>query len=303
MAGHDVRTRSAATGEHGTVEIVRDPVTIEWGDALARVVGTHPEGTHWPDFGLVLADETSGARRALERLPAHLRGVVVVVLGRPAQARDLWDLLEAGAGEVLCHDDTAAETVVARFQRWAVVESTLDSPVVKSRFVGSSPALRSALRELVELAMFGRAPIMLTGETGTGKELAAQVVHELSVPRDKGNMSQPHADGPVVVDCTTIVPSLSGSELFGHERGAFTGADRARVGAVKQADGGTLFLDEIGELPNTLQAELLRVIQEGRFKTVGGTIWGTTNFRLVSATHRNLERDQRQSPHRKAAPR
>lgn len=276
------------------MEIVRDPVTIAWGGALDQVVGTHPDRSDWHGFGLVMAEEASGARRALDRMPPQLRGLIVVVLGRLVPAQELWDLLEAGAGEVLCQDATAAETVVARFQRWAVVESTVDSAVVRSRFVGRSPILRAALRELVELAMFGRAPIMLTGETGTGKELAAQVVHELTVHRGKGGTThEPPAGGLVVVDCTTIVPSLSGSELFGHERGAFTGADRARVGAVKQADGGTLFLDEIGELPNTLQAELLRVIQEGRFKTVGGTVWGTTSFRLVSATHRNLERDQR----------
>jgi transcriptional regulator with GAF, ATPase, and Fis domain len=100
--------------------------------------------------------------------------------------------------------------------------------------------------------------------------------------------------GPfVVVDCSTIVPSLSGSELFGHERGAFTGADRARSGAFAAANGGTLFLDEIGELPLPLQAELLRVLQEHTYKAVGGNAWVRTEFRLVSATNRDLETEQR----------
>ena len=132
-------------------------------------------------------------------------------------------------------------------------------------------------------AVYGSGPILLVGETGTGKELAARLVHAVV----EGSSSL------VVVDCTTIVPSLSGSELFGHEKGAFTGADRARSGAFAAADGGTLFLDEIGELPLALQSELLRVLQEGTYKRVGGDTWSRTGFRLVSATNRDLESEQR----------
>ena len=96
------------------------------------------------------------------------------------------------------------------------------------------------------------------------------------------------------MDCTTIVPTLSGSELFGHEKGAFTGADRPRAGAFAAANGGTLFLDEIGELPLGLQAELLRVLQEHTYKRVGGDAWAHSEFRLVSATNRDLVADQAQ---------
>jgi transcriptional regulator with GAF, ATPase, and Fis domain len=92
----------------------------------------------------------------------------------------------------------------------------------------------------------------------------------------------------VIVDCTTIVPELAGSEFFGHERGAFTGAVSPRDGAFAVADGGTLFLDEIGELPLALQAQLLRVAQEGTYKRVGSNAWQRSRFRLVSATNRNL---------------
>jgi transcriptional regulator with GAF, ATPase, and Fis domain len=92
----------------------------------------------------------------------------------------------------------------------------------------------------------------------------------------------------VTVDCTTIVPTLSGSEFFGHERGAFTGAVAARDGAFARADGGILFLDEVGELPLGLQAELLRVVQEGLYKRVGSDDWRRTSFRLICATNRNL---------------
>src|SRR5262249_683962 len=119
------------------------------------------------------------------------------------------------------------------------------------------------------------------GESGTGKELIARLIHDLD--------SRPGKPPLVVVDCTTIVPGLSGSEFFGHERGAFTGAINTRDGAFALANGGTLFLDEIGELPQPMQAELLRVIQERKYKRVGSNAWQHTDFRLVSATNMDLE--------------
>ena len=131
-------------------------------------------------------------------------------------------------------------------------------------------------------ARYGRAPILILGETGTGKELAARVAHGLGSQHD-GNL--------VVVDGTTIVPTLLGSELFGHERGAFTGAVSVRTGACSAADQGSLFLDEVGELPLELQPELLRVVQEGTYKRVGGDRWLHSTFRLICATNRDLKRD------------
>jgi transcriptional regulator with GAF, ATPase, and Fis domain len=125
--------------------------------------------------------------------------------------------------------------------------------------------------------------ILITGETGTGKELIAGLIHELDGRSEKGRL--------VIVDCTTLTPELAGSELFGHERGAFTGALNARDGAFALADGGTLFLDEIGELPLLLQTKLLRAIQERTYKRVGSNTWQATRFRLVCATNRNLETD------------
>jgi transcriptional regulator with GAF, ATPase, and Fis domain len=131
------------------------------------------------------------------------------------------------------------------------------------------------------MAIFSSAPIVVTGESGTGKELIARLIHQLDARKDK--------QGLTLLDCTTIVPELSGSEFFGHEKGAFTNAVSNRDGAFSLADRGTLFLDEIGELPQRLQAELLRVIQEGTYKRVGSNIWQKTNFRLVCATNRILE--------------
>ena len=151
---------------------------------------------------------------------------------------------------------------------------------VQSKLVGVSVAWRSALRQIVEVARFTSAFVLLIGESGTGKELIARMIHELD--------SSATGNELVVVDCTTIVPELSGSEFFGHERGAFTGAVATRDGAFAAADGGTLFLDEVGELPMTLQAQLLRVMQEGTYKRVGGNAWRNTAFRLVCATNKNL---------------
>src|SRR5262249_13711979 len=139
------------------------------------------------------------------------------------------------------------------------------------------------LRGGAEAALRGLVPILLTGESGTGKEVIARLTHEFDRRPSKGGM--------VTVDCTTINRELSGSELFGHVRGAFTGAHSDREGACALADKGTLFLDEVGELPLPLQAELLRVVQEGKFKAVGSNVWRTTEFRLVAATHRDLEQD------------
>jgi transcriptional regulator with GAF, ATPase, and Fis domain len=149
----------------------------------------------------------------------------------------------------------------------------------------------SLLRQVVEAACFTDASILLTGETGTGKELVAHLIHALSPQRNKREL--------VLVDCTTIVPELSGSELFGHERGAFTGAVVARDGAFALANGGTLFLDEVGELAPGLQSQLLRVAQEHTFKRVGSNTWHTTDFRLVCATNRDLLHEEAQGRFRR----
>ena len=169
---------------------------------------------------------------------------------------------------------------IARVDRWAQVDALVESNVVRRVVRGEARAWRAALREVVEIARFTSSSILITGETGTGKEAVAQLVHELDTRDDIGDL--------VLIDCTTVVPSLSGSEFFGHEKGAFTGAVSPRTGAFERADGGTLFLDEVGELTMTLQAELLRVIQEGLYKPVGGNDWRTTSFRLIAATNRDL---------------
>jgi len=211
------------------------------------------------------------------------RARVLALSTRRPPDGESWELLRAGASDVVSCSDPAgtAPHVAARLRRWATVDELLDCRLVRAHLVGDSPAWRAVLREAVEVARFTDAAVLITGESGTGKERVAQLIHELDPRTAKKRL--------VVLDCSTIVPSLSGSEFFGHEKGAFTGASTPREGAFELADGGTLFLDEVGELPIALQAELLRVVQEGTFKRVGSNTWRTSRFRLVCATNRDLE--------------
>lgn len=145
--------------------------------------------------------------------------------------------------------------------------------------VGESPKMRACL-DLLAQAASSSASVIVTGETGTGKELFAWAIHENS----------PRSGKPfVVVDCAALTESLVESVLFGHEKGAFTGADKAQEGVIGQANGGTLMLDEMGELPLSVQKSFLRVLQEKRFRPVGGKREVHSDFRLIAATNRNLE--------------
>ncbi len=156
---------------------------------------------------------------------------------------------------------------------------TRDADVYRS-FVGESPAWKS-LKDLVTLVASAESPVLLLGETGTGKEEAARLIHRLSSRKD----------GPfVAVNCSALPASLAESELFGHEKGAFTGAHSLRKGRFELANGGTLFLDEIGDLPPEIQPKLLRVLQEGRFERVGGEQSVRVDVRVIAATHVDLAR-------------
>ena len=144
--------------------------------------------------------------------------------------------------------------------------------------VGRSPAFVGMLEKILRVAN-SDASVLILGETGTGKELVARALHEASA-REEGPF--------VAVDCAGMTETLFESELFGYEKGAFTGATHRKQGLVEAAAGGTLFLDEIGELPLTLQIKLLRLLETGTYRRVGGLDWLPADFRLVAATHRNL---------------
>jgi transcriptional regulator with GAF, ATPase, and Fis domain len=218
------------------------------------------------------------------------RGLVIALAAPPFSPEPgmTWRLLEQGASEVLAWDDGSdvASQIRARLERWTTVDGLVEFFASRAALVGESNAWRSLIRKLAEIGRFTNAPVLLIGESGTGKELLARLISLLDARAANYPDSIPEL---VVFDCSTIVPELSGSELFGHERGAFTGAVNSRDGAFSLAHGRTLFLDEIGELPLPLQAQLLRAVQEKKYKRVGGNIWQTSDFRLVCATNRNLQ--------------
>ncbi len=146
------------------------------------------------------------------------------------------------------------------------------------RIIGNSRPLQNVFK-LVGRVARSDAPVLITGESGTGKELVARAIHEYS-PRRKNEI--------ITINCGAIPENLLESELFGHEKGSFTGAIARRAGRFEQADGGTLFLDEIGDMPLSIQVKLLRVLQDGTFSRVGSNETMRTDVRIVAATHRNL---------------
>jgi Nif-specific regulatory protein len=165
-------------------------------------------------------------------------------------------------------------------QRVASLQDALDERYGFDQIIGSASSLKEMLALAAKVAPTDTT-VLLTGESGTGKELVARAVHYASA----------RTDGPfVTVNCAALPETLLESELFGHERGAFTGADRQKPGRFELASGGTLFLDEVGELPLTVQVKLLRVLQNGEFERVGGTATLYADVRLIAATNRDLER-------------
>jgi transcriptional regulator with GAF, ATPase, and Fis domain len=226
--------------------------------------------------------EAHDALRDLSR-GGDVRVIALYTGEPPLRNAQFWALMESGAADVVAAPlpQPAAAGLAARLQRWEEVDALLASPVVQQNLCGASLAWRRVLRQVVEVACFTAGNVLITGESGTGKELTARLIHTLDRRAGKGQL--------VVLDCTTVMPELAGSEFFGHERGAFTGATGPRDGAFALANGGTLFLDEVGELPASMQPQLLRVIQERSYKRLGGSQWSSTQFRLVCATHRNLQ--------------
>jgi len=149
----------------------------------------------------------------------------------------------------------------------------------REKIIGNSSKIIECL-ELVGKAAKSSANVLITGESGTGKELFARAIHDNSHRNDRRI---------IIIDCTSLPENLAESILFGHEKGAFTGATTSQQGLIYQADGGTLFLDEIGELPLTVQKKFLRVLQEHRFRPIGSKTEKKSDFRLIAATNRNLE--------------
>jgi two-component system repressor protein LuxO len=216
--------------------------------------------------GLVVV-ATSGAGSVALAVEAMRRGAVDFVL-KPYTPETLARRLEPRLADILSRtappdppERSVADEADAQF----------------AAFVGSSPAMRAVYSEIERIAP-SRAPVFVTGESGTGKELCAEAIHARS-----GRATKPF----VALNCGAIPRELMESEVFGHVRGAFTGASEDRAGAVEAAEGGTLFLDEIGEMELALQAKLLRVLQTGEFRRVGEARSRRADVRIVCATHRD----------------
>ena len=214
----------------------------------------------------------------LERIRTAAPDVPISIRHPECTIPDAVELAQMGANHVLSHEDpfvclertlrprAAAGSMYPGPEGWA------------SLLVGTSPAMRRVYH-VIRMVGGRRATVLIRGETGTGKELAARALH-LAGPRSRGPW--------VAVNCSALPETLLEAELFGHVRGAFTGALQARIGRFEQAQGGTLFLDEIGEMPPDLQAKLLRVLQEREFQRLGSSETIPVDIRVIAATNCDL---------------
>jgi two-component system nitrogen regulation response regulator GlnG len=218
----------------------------------------------------------------LEKVKAKFPGLPIIIMTAFSDLDSAVSAFQGGAFEYLPKPFDLPKAVelirraVEESQREAVLEERLsESP----EMLGQAGAMQDVFRAIGRLSQ-SNVTVMITGESGSGKELVARALHKHS----------PRANGPFVAINTAAIPKdLLESELFGHERGAFTGAQNMRRGRFEQADGGTLFLDEIGDMPFELQTRLLRVLSDGHFYRVGGHSAVKSNVRVIAATHQNLE--------------
>ncbi len=218
----------------------------------------------------------------LEKVKAKFPGLPVIIMTAFSDLDSAVSAFQGGAFEYLPKPFDLPKAVelirraVEESQREEVSEERMDEA---PEMLGQAPAMQDVFRAIGRLAQ-SNVTVLITGESGSGKELVARALHKHS----------PRAGGPFVAINTAAIPKdLLESELFGHERGAFTGAQTMRRGRFEQADGGTLFLDEIGDMPFELQTRLLRVLSDGHFYRVGGHSAVKTNVRVIAATHQDLE--------------
>ncbi|MFO1329780.1 MAG: nitrogen regulation protein NR(I) [Rubrivivax sp.] len=222
-----------------------------------------------------------------ERLP----GLPVIIMTAYSDLDSAVSAFQGGAFEYLPKpfDLTKAVELIRRAVDESLREEVSDAAQAQApEMLGQAPAMQDVFRAIGRLSQ-SNVTVLITGESGTGKELVAQALHRHSPRGELGNK------GPFVAINTAAIPKdLLESELFGHERGAFTGAQTMRRGRFEQADGGTLFLDEIGDMPFDLQTRLLRVLADGQFYRVGGHQPLKANVRVIAATHQNLEQRVRE---------
>ena len=260
-------------------------VIIESGDQFFRSASSNRVETALLYFAKApiqqVTDLIAQGKQANEHLP-------IICVGSVSQVEDVVTLMKAGSYDVLEEPIVWPKLVasvghaVENFrltQRVSVLESQVQWEGRFDNIVGSSPAMQE-IYHMVKTVAKSNATILILGESGTGKELVANAIHNHS-GRDPKRF--------VDINCGAIPRELLENELFGHERGAFTGADRQYIGSVERASGGTLFLDEIGELDVNLQVKLLRLLQEKSFQRIGGTSKIDVDIRVIAATNRDLQ--------------
>jgi DNA-binding NtrC family response regulator len=239
-----------------------------------------------------------GGLPLLEQVKALHPDTAVIVMTAFATVASAVEAMRIGAGDYLTKPFALEELTTVLERTAQQLELDVQSRQLRERLrtqqgmgglVGRSPEMEKLYRILSKVA-YSTHPVLILGESGTGKELVARSIH----------FNGPNAAKPfVAVDCGSLVPTLIESELFGHVKGAFTGADRAKEGLLASADGGTVFLDEIGELPLDLQAKLLRALQEKEVRPVGSTVAKPISARVLAATNRDLTQMVEQGRFRK----
>ncbi len=251
---------------------------VSWSQAKGYLAGHEPR--------LILTDARLPDAQLMDFLPVLAADYPVIVLTAFGSVQEAVSAMKAGAVQYLSKPVNLDELEIEVMR--ALHQSALqrEHQYCKERLrrdtqrsmVGNSPAIREVQR-LVEAVAATDATVLIQGESGVGKEVVARAIHDLS-PRAAKNF--------VAVDCCTLQEKLFESELFGHEKGAFTGADRQKAGLIEIAQGGTLFLDEIGEIEPSLQAKLLRVLETGQYRRLGGVKDLRADVRIVAATNRDL---------------
>ena len=292
-------SRSSASKPIGVVIVDADPVQRRAlagmiaeranGRFVAQAFGSFAEAraAGGADSGIVIADlETIGGPAGLPEVGAARRSLIAVssngslstavaamkggasdFMAKPIGARALIERLEASLSSPAAANEQSARSVIQHDTDFA-------------GFIGRSPAMLAVYEQIRRMAR-SRAPVFITGESGTGKELCAEAIHKFS--GDEDGRPRPF----LAINCSAIPKDLMESEIFGHVRGAFTGASENRTGAAELADGGTLFLDEIAEMDLGLQAKLLRFLQTGTIRRVGGSETTRVDVRIVCATNRD----------------
>lgn len=281
LADDDKNTRE------GIGRALRDRYEVylaENGERALELLSEHPVDVLISDMRMPGMDGLSLLQRALARQP---RPAVIVLTAYgsvetavEAMKRGATDFLQKPVDLSVLEQRLERAVQMVRMEREnETLKAQLDRRYGLETMIGESPPMQEVF-DIIRQAAPTTATVLIQGESGTGKELAARAIHQLS----------PRAKGPfIAVHCAALAPTLLESELFGHEKGAFTGATERRIGRFEMADGGTLFLDEVSEIDPAIQTKLLRVLEERRFERVGGRQTIEVDIRLVAATNRDLK--------------